>query len=341
MPDAMRHFCTYFDHRFMDRGLALYESLKAHCESFTLWVLCMDGPCYELLSGLHLESMTLIPLKRLEEWDKDLLKAKSNRSTIEYYFTCTPVLPLYLFERFPTVREITYLDADLHFYHDPAPIYDEIGCHSIAIIPHGYTPRFRFREKYGIYNVGFIYFRRDDRGLACVRWWRDRCIEWCHARVEPNRFADQKYLDEWPTRFDRVAVLTHKGLNVAAWNMANYRIRESPHGILVDDQPLIFFHFQGLRRIRPWLYDPHTLDFGVILNRRIKEMIFIPYIQALCRMEHGLSRNGFGPKSPENLRNAKKNLTAGKQLRKQLGSLFYAAVSVATLNYIVVSPENT
>lgn len=337
----MRHFCTYFDHRFIDRGLAMYESLKTHCPSFTLWVLCMDLTCFQVLSRLDCKSMRLITPDLLESWDEELRETKKFRTLIEYYFTCTPALPLYLLEHHPHLQGITYLDADLYFYHDPAVIYEEIGDNSVAIIPHRYPPRLRYREKYGIYNVGLIYFRQDESGLACLRWWHRRCIEWCHTWVERERFADQKYLDKWPSLFDRVSVLGHKGLNLAAWNMARYRITEDPTGIRVDDQPLVFFHFQGLRRIRPWLYDPHTLDFQVVLNRKMKEMIFSPYIRTLLRIENRLIRYGLTKRAPENLKSIKKDLPPGKGLRKLLSAALYFAASIITTNYIVVHGDGS
>ena len=335
----MHHFCTYFDHRFLDRGLALYESLKQNSTTFKLWTLCMDRHCFNVLKQMHLSSMQLISLDQLEAADPALKNTKTNRTTIEYYFTCSPALPLYLLELNAELKEITYLDADLYFYHDPAVIYEEIGDRSIAIIPHHYPRRLRYREKYGIYNVGFIYFRRDENGLACLRWWRRRCIEWCHTRAEGGRFADQKYLDAWPALFDQVAVLEHKGLNLAAWNMANYRIFRDRSGIRVNGQPLVFFHFQGLRRIRPWLYDPHTLDFGLVLSTRIKKMIFVPYIRTLIRINRMAFCHGRPKRTPENLKNFVTGFPPGKRLKRLLSAGLHTTISILTRNYIVVRSD--
>lgn len=333
----MHHFCTYFDNRFIDRGLALYESLNAHCASFNLWVLCLDQPCMDVLKEMNLSSMKLVSLRELERADPDLLHAKSNRTNLEYYFTCSPVWPRYLLERNSEITSITYLDADLYFYRDPAEIYERIGNHSIAIIPHNYPQKLQYREKYGIFNVGFIYWKRDNNGLACLNWWRRQCIAWCHARVEGSKFADQKYLDVWPDLFEGVTVLKHKGLNVAAWNLANYRISaDGDNQIFVDEQPLVFFHFQGLRRIRRWLYDPHTLDFGLILGRALKEIIYRPYIRTLCQIERAAFSHGLSNRSTDNLHVSLSGLSAGRRMRKLLSLATYITLSVITRNYIVV-----
>src|SRR5712691_2882118 len=221
----MYHFCTYFDHRYLPRGLALYRSLKQHCRSFQLWVLCMDRECYDVLSQLDLPDIQLIALEDFEKDDQELLGAKQNRTLIEYYFTCTPSLPLFILNNCPEVGIITYLDADFFFFADPAPVFDEIADHSIAIIGHRFPAQLRHREQYGIYNVGWLSFRRDEQAFSCLVWWRERCIEWCYDRCEDGRFADQKYLDDWPTRFQGVVVLNHQGVNLAPWNLANYKIR--------------------------------------------------------------------------------------------------------------------
>src|ERR1700736_5427900 len=188
----MRNFCTYFDRHYLARALVLYDSLKRNCADFKLWMLCLDEESYTALEKLKLPEVSLISLNELERDDSQLLQAKTNRSLLEYYFTCTPSLPLFIFNRNSDVDLITYLDADLYFFSDVEPLFGEIGNHSVAIIAHRFSKDFRKHEWNGIYNVGWVTFRRDDNGLSCLQWWRDRCIEWCYDRVENNRFAAQK-----------------------------------------------------------------------------------------------------------------------------------------------------
>ena len=277
----MFYFCTYFDSNYLIKGLALYRSLARHAMPFRLWVLCFDDLAYEILQKLALPEVDPISLRDFEEGDEELLQAKGNRSQIEYYFTCTPSLPLYILRNCPEVDAITYLDADLFFFSAPSPIYQELDDGSVLIVGHRFPPRLRHREVYGIYNVGLVSFRRDDVGLQCLHWWRNRCLEWCYDRVEDGRFADQKYLDDWPTRFPRVVVLQHKGAGLAPWNVANYSLRLENGQVLVDSQPLVFFHFHGLKQIRPWLYDPNLAGYGAHADSLLKQCIYGPYIQEL------------------------------------------------------------
>ncbi len=111
------YFCTYFDHRYLSRGLALYYSLRKHCSSFKLFILCLSQECYEILKQRkELENVLLLQLNEIENGDEELLKAKQNRSLIEYYFTITPSFILYILNNFNEVDFLTYLDADLYFF---------------------------------------------------------------------------------------------------------------------------------------------------------------------------------------------------------------------------------
>ncbi len=252
-----RYFCTYFDAHFLPRGLALIHSLARHCTDFKLWVLCMDDITYETLTQLALPKVVTIRLADFELGDDALVATKQDRSALEYCFTCTPSLPLYIFRHWSEPELITYLDADLFLYANPEPAFAEMGNHSIAIVGHRRPVHQRHGEaERGFYNVGWLFFRRDANGLACLQWWRERCLEWCYDKIEDGKHGDQKYLDNWPSRFAGVIVLEHKGVNTAPWNMSNYRFSISQDGgVFVDEQPLIAFHFSGLNQIRPWLYD--------------------------------------------------------------------------------------
>jgi hypothetical protein len=276
-----RHFCTYFDHRFLPRGLALHDSLQRHCSPFVLWVLCLDDLCYDALKRFELPGVHLISLSQLEQADPALLIAKGNRSLVEYYFTCTPCLPRYVLGREAGIDLITYVDADLFFFSDPTPIFNELGSASIGIVGHRFAPELSYKAIYGKYNVGILCFRRDHESARCLEWWRERCLEWCHDRVEDGRFADQKYLDEWPQRFGSVKVLEHKGVNLAPWNIANYTLTKGGGLPSADGDCLVVYHFHALNKIGRWVFDPGLNMYGAKANGLIRRSIYGPYLKVL------------------------------------------------------------
>lgn len=284
----MRYFCTYFDAGYLVKGLALYRSLVRHSAPFRLWILCFDDLTYTTLKNLKLDEVVPISLKDFEEGDEELLQSKANRSRIEYYFTCTPSLPLYILKNHPKVDLITYVDADLFFFSELSPIYEELGNNSILIIGHRFSLKNKDNEVNGVYNVGFLSFRNDDVGIKCLIWWRSRCLEWCYDRIEEGRYADQKYLDDWPTRFPRVVVLKYKGVGVAPWNIENYSVHLKNEEIWVDSQPLVFFHFHKLNQIGRWLYETHLPE--VILKKAslLRRNIYGAYLLELYRVSQWL-----------------------------------------------------
>jgi hypothetical protein len=251
----------------------------------------MDDTAYRILRALELPGINPISLEDFERNDQELQTAKINRSRIEYYFTCTPSLSLFVMNNWPEVDLITYLDADLFFFESPVTIFEEIGKASIAIMGHRFPSKLKHLELYGIYNVGWLTFRRDTDGIDCLNWWRDSCIEWCYDRTEDGRFADQKYLDDWPTRFQGVRVIEHKGANLAPWNVDNYKLSSAFEKVLVDDQPLIFFHFHRTKEVIPNLYTTGLSLYHANSSSLLRNTIFRPYIKSLLEAESGLANH--------------------------------------------------
>jgi hypothetical protein len=276
------HYATYFDRHYLTRGLALYRSLARHSPPFVLWVLCLDDETHRTLSELPLEQVQLVCLAELERADPALLERKATRQAVEYYWTCGPAFLIYLLEQHPSIDMLTYLDADLFFFGDPSPIYDELGDGSVLLIEHRYSPSMHsiFAHR-GVYNVGLLVFRRTSEGVACLRRWREQCIDWCFHREEPNRFADQKYLEEWPGRYEGIAVLRHRGAGLAPWNLGNYRLWHDRGRVLVDGEPLVVYHFNRLRVITGWLYDPGLWRYRLRMTATAKSHLYVPYVREL------------------------------------------------------------
>jgi len=242
------YFCTYFDSNYLSYGLSLIRSLEKNCEvRFTIYVLCLDQKIYSTLKGLNISSVELIKLSHIEDWDTSLLKAKSNRSLIEYYFTLSPILPLYILETFK-VNIIASLDADIMFFSSPSKIYEELGLRSIYIVEHRFRRSFKDHDISGRFNVQCQLFRNNEIGIDCLNRWRVQCIDWCYDRHEDGKFADQKYLDKWPKMYgNEVVISKNLGVGLAAWNVDGEEIIRSKDGFLINGEPLIFFHFHGLK----------------------------------------------------------------------------------------------
>jgi hypothetical protein len=276
----MREFCTLFDGNYLFKAVAMARSLERHCPSHRLTCFCFDEDAREAIDAMGLPTVTTVALTELESHDAELLSTKADRTPVEYCWTATPALPLYLFQTRPELDEVTYLDADLLFFADPEPLFVEMGDASVLITPHRFAPEYAHHAQSGIYNVQFLTFRRDPEGMKVLQWWHDRCIEWCYYRLEDGKLGDQKYLDDWPERFgDAIHVLAHKGGGLAPWNITQYEVRGTPAGILVDDDPLIFFHYHRVKLVDGGRHQWQPPGYRISpTNRRL---VYRPYDRAL------------------------------------------------------------
>lgn len=289
------HFCTYFDMNYWPRAQSLLDSLERHCPSFMIHMLCMDDACFKKVKTLDRSHVVPMRLSELEEAQPALPRVKEARSLLEYYFTCGPAFIRHVMDRHPNVEVITYLDADLYFFHDPEPLFEAFQGHSIGVTAHHlphlgkrriftahHLSAFRKRRlQEGKYNVGWINFRRDADGVACLEWWRDRCIEWCYDRHEDGKYADQLYLDQWPVLFKGFYEFTHHGANVGMWNVGDYRFSFRNEIVYVDDDPLIFYHFHGFKKVAPFIYNADTSLSLKAPSPVLKRHVFSEYINKL------------------------------------------------------------
>jgi hypothetical protein len=235
----MEHYVTLFDGLFLPQGLALHRSMERHAGSYTLWILCVDRAAFDALATLQLANVRLLLAEELET--EELRQARSSRTRAEYCWTLTPQAPGFVFAADPSVARVTYLDADLWLFRSPQAIFEEFEASgkSVLITEHAYAPDYDQTAMSGRFCVQFITFIRD-RGEHVRRWWAERCLEWCYARMEDGKFGDQKYLDDWPDRFSSdVHVLLRKDLIVAPWNATRF-----PYSSMVA------YHFHGLRLLR-------------------------------------------------------------------------------------------
>jgi hypothetical protein len=273
----MYNYCTLFDSNYLTRGLAMYESLEKYSNKFYLYIFAYDDKSYKLLKKLNLESVTVISLKEFE--DKELLKVKGDRSAREYFWTCTPSTIKYCIESY-NLDACTYLDADLYFFSNPSVLIEEMGKKSVLITEHRYTTQYDQSTTSGIYCVQFMTFKNDENGMKALNWWRDSCNEWCYARFEDGKFGDQKYLDDWPTRFDGIHVLQNLGGGVAPWNVQQYD--------LTDDRfKLIFYHFHNFKFL-----EHNKIDLGGYeLDKNDIDILYKPYAKNIEKISTELKRH--------------------------------------------------
>jgi hypothetical protein len=165
-------------------------------------------------------------------------------------------------------------------------MYDELRDGSVAIIPHRYTTRIARLRKFGTYNVGWVGVRNDSEGKRVIEWWRAKCIDWCRDYVDGDRFADQGYLDSFPRLSPRVKIVENIGANLAPWNIGNYRIAVQEDLVVINDTfPLVFFHFQGLRKdLGYFIFNSHR-QYRAPFPPIVRKHVYKPYVDELLSIE--------------------------------------------------------
>lgn len=274
-------YCTYFDSNYLPRGIAMIRSLRRHDPSAHIHVLCLDDATYDVMASSN-ENVSLIHIDELLSADPEFALARENRTQIEWYFTATSCLVNYITQKNPNIQNLYYLDSDLYFYSSIQPLLDESKNASAQVIEHRFSPQMQHLLVYGRFNVGWIGFSTTDEGLSLIKNYRNLCIDWCYDKLEDERYGDQKYLDQWPKNYPNCVVSAHRGANVATWNITGRTLSVRSDDFYIDEDPLIFYHFQGVARMKSGNYvvkgDPLNFD-------NYFELLYAPYLKELGEIE--------------------------------------------------------
>jgi hypothetical protein len=306
----MFYFSTYFDKNYLTSALVLIDSLEKHCKDFTLFILCLDDFTYRYFNKNNNtnNNIQLISLRDIECYDVELKGCKNNRSLVEYYFTLSPCLPLYILNKF-NIEHICSLDADIKFYSNPEELFNNLNEFSIIVTPHKFS--FPNKEKiiYGKNNVSFQIFKNNTVGRNCLEDWRKKCIEWCYDELDDvnSRFADQKYLDTWINEYPgEVKELYDSVSGLAPWNTDNYKIEYKNNLYYSDNLKIIYFHFQRFKILSNRIAFNAFKEYN-IMNQKQLAAIYLDYWKSLKKISeeinysHNLSQKLRGELNVRNL----------------------------------------
>ena len=267
------NLCTYFDKNYLSKFLTCRESIIEHEKNVIFYCLCIDDFSYNYLKQFNKKDIQLISLKEIEEKYLSLKYAKKNRQTVEYYFTLSPFLPLYILENF-NVDIINYIDSDLYFFETPRNIINLLKDNSIIIVEHGIKT-----QRFGKFNVGWLTFRNNALSKSCLKEWGNDCINWCYDYVEEEKYADQKYLDQWPKKFNKIKILS-PSYNVAPWNVNNSDVKIKQKKLYINEEKLIFFHFHWLF-ISKKMFSSGFSIYNKKISKTLIKHLYKPYIKRL------------------------------------------------------------
>ena len=246
----MKAFTILTDKHYLDRGIALYESIDRLMEcDYRFYYLCLDRYTFNIIAKIN--NKTLIPVYIEDEFCDNKgfeLLVKNNQSVpmgfSKFHFALSAFFTNYIMEK-ESPESVMYIDADILFYHSPEIVSKYMKGKSIGLILHRHN---KIGAKVGGFNTGIIYFRGDSIGRKALKWWRDVVIDPNNKWHETyGGFADQKYLELFPVLFgkENVKILDDDIGHGAPWNFPLYKYFSDRGKIRWNGriQLLVFNHF--------------------------------------------------------------------------------------------------
>jgi hypothetical protein len=161
---------------------------------------------------------------------------------------------------------LLYLDSDIWVRHGLEEIENALQQNDILITPHFNTafpdntalPLERDLLRSGVYNAGFMAFKKGAITTRFLEWWATHMRTECYYNFGEGMGVDQIWLNLVPVLFDKVGIVTNKGANVAYWNLHERKLNNRDGITMVNDEaPLLFLHISGYRFDQPDILSRH------------------------------------------------------------------------------------
>jgi hypothetical protein len=248
-------YCTIITKSHIAYARTLANTLAASNSDGKLYILLADR-----LDGFidpHKEAFTLIRLEDLTDQD-DINKMCFYYNPSELCFCLRAWLHEFMFNH-TSFRKWVYFDSDIFVCHSLRKVSASLDSTSILMSPHliSINPplsinvkAIRKLESYllrngGIYNGGFLALRRTEESKVFIEWFKNH-LKMYGFDNRPMQSGDQFWLTFVPLYFKEVSVLRDPGANLAYWNLYERTITRDKSGkIMVNNEPLLFFHFAG------------------------------------------------------------------------------------------------
>lgn len=283
----MNNYVTLFDKNYFSRGMLLLNSLRKVSENgFTLYILAIDDIVYDFFNKNDVSSVVCFDIAAITEMYPVLDRIREERTRGEFCWTLASFSIQYVIRKYE-LNACTYLDSDIYFFDNPQRLISEAGNKSVIITEHNFYKEYDTSDINGKFCVQFMSFKNTQGGDEVLEWWRNKCEEWCYNRHEDGKFGDQRYLDDWESRFKHIVYnCKNIGCGLAPWNCQKYELNRVDGTWMVTDKltkvcdALVFYHFHDLYKLSDGRWSLSGYEIPIYMRD-----IYYLYISELRRIE--------------------------------------------------------
>lgn len=236
----------------------------------------------------YFEGVDQIEVEQLEI--PDLHELIRNYNIIEFNTAIKPFAVKYLAKKY-NAKKIIYFDPDIIVFNSLDLFWNNLNNYDFIVTPHITKPitnkTFYEHQKgalnTGVFNLGFIAININENTTEIINWWAYHMREHGHSNSSKGEFYDQKIMNLLPIFSDNLLIEKHPGCNVAGWNIHEREITKNNDGYLVNNKPLMFYHFSGL------VSDPSVDLISRYNNLKLSQNTSVKEIVSLYR--DSLSKN--------------------------------------------------
>ncbi len=280
------NFITYFTKEFLVQGTVAIESfIKFHYDSLG-FIICLDKTSVDYLRRKKYDKkIKIYELKELPSIHRMFKKFLLTRTFAESIISIKPILINEFIKQIPADDSIVYFDADMFFFDSLSRVKSVIDNSELVLSEHLFPKSMEGSQIYGIYNGGFVIFKNSKKSIAVLQIWKKLCIEWCELSLYQNKFADQKYLEQF-IFLDGVKVIRDPGINNGQYYFReNRKIRfyKSKNLFFLDNFALICFHFHGIAIHKNFISTGFN-RYGLIRKPlTVLFRVYLPYMRSIKR----------------------------------------------------------
>lgn len=240
--------CTIVSNNYLAFARVLAESYRRFHPDAPFFVCVVDEPHLDL-------RYSRLPFTTVFAHEIEIPRFYNFAFRYEIIELNTAVKPFFLSH----LRDV--YEIDRVFYFDPdiliqdrlddlARRLDErvavLTPHITQPLDNDYHPAERTIRQAGVYNLGFLGLRLDERTEDFLDWWEDRLYRYCLVDLPRGVFVDQSWMDLAPAYLDDVEIVRDPVYNVAYWNLAHRFPRRVEGEWHIDDRRIAFTHFSGI-----------------------------------------------------------------------------------------------